>query len=57
MQALPEASSEDARTALREVVGDGEYFHVYLPDGSQARVLGFNTLGLKGLKLKSVVYT
>ena len=39
MQALPEATGEAARAALRDVVGDGEYFHVYLPDGSQVRVL------------------
>ena len=35
MQALPQAEGEAARAALRDVVGDGEYFHVYLPDGTQ----------------------
>ena len=39
MLALPVATGEEARTALRDVVGDGEYFHVYLPDSSQARAL------------------
>ena len=35
MQLLPESTGEAGRAALRDVVGDGEYFHVYLPDGSQ----------------------
>ena len=35
MRPLPEATGEAGRAALRDIVGDGEYFHVYLPDGSQ----------------------
>lgn len=31
---IPAAAGEAARAALRDVVGDGEYFQAFLPDGS-----------------------
>ena len=35
LRQLPEVAGEAGREALREVVGDGEYFLVHLPDGTQ----------------------
>ena len=45
LRGLPEAEGEAGREALREVVGDGEYFHVHLPDGTQARASSQHTSG------------
>ena len=38
LRQLPEVAGEAGREALREVVGDGEYFLVHLPDGTQVAV-------------------